>query len=56
VELYTIPEIAEMLKISKNKIYKLVRNGEIPHLRIQKNVRIRKKDLEAWLDRHFVDK
>jgi excisionase family DNA binding protein len=39
------------LKISKSKIYSLVSREEIPHLKIGRNVRIRRKDLQAWIEK-----
>jgi excisionase family DNA binding protein len=47
----TIPEVARYLKISKSKIYALVSKEEIPHLKIGRNVRIRRKDLQAWMEK-----
>ena len=42
----TIPEVAKYLKMSKSKIYYLVAQKEIPHLKIGRNVRIRQSDLD----------
>jgi excisionase family DNA binding protein len=47
----TIPEVARYLKISKSKLYSLVSREEIPHLKIGRNVRIRRKDLQAWMEK-----
>jgi len=49
-EILTIPEVARYLKISKSKIYLLVTTKQIPYIRIGKNVRVRRADLERWLD------
>jgi excisionase family DNA binding protein len=49
--IYTVPEVAEYLKISKAKIYYLVQREEIPHVRIGRNVRIRETDLKKWIDK-----
>ena len=46
----TVPETAEYLKLSKSKVYYLVQRNQIPHLKIGKNVRIRKEDLLVWLE------
>jgi excisionase family DNA binding protein len=46
----TIPEVAAYLKISKSKIYYLVSQKQIPHLKLGRNVRIRESDLQEWLD------
>jgi excisionase family DNA binding protein len=51
-EIYTIPEVARYLKLSKSKVYYLVQIGEIPHLKIGRNVRIRENDLKRWIDRY----
>jgi excisionase family DNA binding protein len=45
----TIPEVAEYLKISKSKIYYLVNQRKIPHIRLQRNVRVFESDLQEWL-------
>ena len=49
-EILTVPMVAEYLKISKAKIYYLVKRKEIPHLKIGRNVRIRMADLQKWLE------
>ena len=53
--IYTIPEVAVYLKISKSKIYSMVQRGLIPHVRIGKNVRIRETDLKKWVERQVTD-
>jgi len=50
-QIYTIPEVAAYLKISKSKIYYLVSKKEIPHLKIGRNVRIRRMDLQMWMEK-----
>jgi DNA binding domain, excisionase family len=47
---FTIPEVAAYLKISKSKIYYLVSQKQIPHLKAGRNVRIRESDLQKWLE------
>ena len=48
--IFTVPEVAGYLKVSKAKIYYLIQQGKIPYIRIGRNVRIRRCDLEDWLD------
>jgi excisionase family DNA binding protein len=48
--IYTIPEVAEYLKMSKSKVYDLVKQEKIPFIRIGRNVRIRQSDFLKWLD------
>jgi excisionase family DNA binding protein len=49
-KVFTIPEVAAYLKISKSKIYYLVAQKQIPHLKLGRNVRIRESDLQEWLE------
>ena len=49
--IYTVPEVAEYLKISESKIYYMVKREEIPHMRIGRNVRIRETDLKKWMEK-----
>lgn len=46
----TVSDVASYLKISKSKIYYLIQRNKIPHIKIQRNVRIRYSDLLEWLD------
>lgn len=48
--IYTVPEVAKYLKMSKSKVYALVKREKIPYLRIGRNVRIRESDLNEWLE------
>ena len=45
----TIPEVAKYLKISKAKIYYMVQRNDLPHIRIDRNVRVLRSDLISWL-------
>ena len=51
--IFTVPEVSAYLKISKSKIYYLVSKQEIPHLKIGRNVRIRQKDLQVWMEKQI---
>ncbi len=53
-EIFTIPEVASYLKISKSKVYSLVQTGEIPHLKIGRNVRIRETELKQWIEKYLT--
>jgi excisionase family DNA binding protein len=47
----TVPDVAKYLKISKAKIYMMIKNKQIPHIKIGKNVRVRESDLVRWLEK-----
>ena len=45
----TVKDVAEYLRMSEAKIYRLVRNGVLPVVRIGKTWRFRKDLLDEWL-------
>jgi len=48
-ELKTVSEVAALLRVSNMTVYRLIRSGELPALRVGKSYRIRAADLEAYL-------
>lgn len=48
-DVITVPEMARVLKISKNSAYWLVYSGQMPHVRIGRAIRISKRALERYL-------
>jgi excisionase family DNA binding protein len=47
--LLTVAEVAEALRVSNMTVYRLIRAGDLPALRVGKNYRIREGDLTAFL-------
>jgi excisionase family DNA binding protein len=43
-------EVAEILQVSKAMAYALMQRGEIPTVRIGKVVRVRRMDLQKYID------
>ena len=50
-ELFSVKEVAAKLGVSKDTIWRRIRNGELPHHRIGRSVRIRWADVEEYLKR-----
>src|SRR5882724_11504189 len=52
----TLPAVATILAIPESKAYELARRGELPTVTIPggKYVRVRRVDLDAWIDRHML--
>ncbi|MBW3620136.1 MAG: helix-turn-helix domain-containing protein [Actinobacteria bacterium] len=53
--LLTAAEVAEQLRVSTMTIYRLIRSGELPAVRVGRNYRVRAGDLDAYLDGQVVD-
>jgi len=47
--LLTIPETAERLRVSRVTVYRQIRAGEIPALRVGGQLRVDPYELEQWL-------
>jgi excisionase family DNA binding protein len=55
-ELLTGSEVASILKISKGMAYQLMQRGDIPAVRINRTVRVRRKDLLDFIDSSVEDR
>ena len=49
IEILTPDEVAELLRVSGNRVVVLARRGEIPFLTIDGRIRFDAKDIEDWL-------
>jgi len=48
-EILTPKDVAKKMKLSERTVYKLLRQNEIPSVRIQHQYRILESELEDWL-------
>ena len=46
--LLTVREVAEMLKVNRNFVYKLIADGELPSVKIG-SIKVKKTELEAYV-------
>jgi excisionase family DNA binding protein len=49
-ELLTVEEVQELIKVGRTFAYSLVRSGELPSYRVSRLPRIRRRDVEHWLE------
>lgn len=49
-DIYSIEDIAGELEISVARVYQLIRNNEIPAVKIAGRLRVPRKSWESWLD------
>ena len=50
----TASEAAERMRVSKMTVYRLIRSGKLPAVRIGKAYRVREDDLERYLNASYV--
>lgn len=54
-QLLTAAEVADQLRVSTMTVYRLIRRGELPAVRVGRNYRVRARDLTAFLEAQVVD-
>jgi excisionase family DNA binding protein len=52
VQMLSIPQLCQELGMGKNWIYRRLRSGEIPSIRLGRSIKVRRDELEAYLERH----
>lgn len=50
----TVQEVAKLLRMSRQTIYNLIREGAIPHFRIGNKVRFNRADIDALMQAKTV--
>lgn len=48
-ELLTVRDVQDITQLGRTKVYELIRDGELPVLRIGRSLRIRRDVLDRWL-------
>jgi excisionase family DNA binding protein len=48
-QLLSLKEVRQELGMSKGWVYQRIRSGEIPHVKLGHNIKVRREDLEAYL-------
>jgi excisionase family DNA binding protein len=46
----TTDEVLSYLKVKSRTVYRLIKAGELPAIRVGRQWRIRRSDLDAWLE------
>jgi excisionase family DNA binding protein len=52
VQLLSIPQVCQELGMGKSWIYRRLRSGEIPSIRLGRTIKVRRDELEEYLERH----
>jgi excisionase family DNA binding protein len=52
--LLTVAEVAGTMRVSNMTVYRLIKSGELPALRVGKNYRIRESDVISYLAERAV--
>lgn len=55
VRLLTVAEVAVILRLSKMTVYRMVKSGALPALKVGRSVRVPAQVVDEYLARSFVD-
>ena len=53
--LLTVAEVAATMRVSNMTVYRLIKAGELPAIRVGKNYRIRESDMDQYLYERQVE-
>jgi len=53
--LLTVGEVAGIMRVSNMTVYRLIKSGELPALRVGKNYRVRESDVDGYLSERSVN-
>ena len=53
-KLLTVAEVAASMRVSHMTVYRLIKHGDLPAVRVGKNFRIRESDAEHYLAERAV--
>lgn len=51
----TVAEVAEIMRVSKMTVYRLVHAGELPAVRVGRSFRVHETAVNEYLDASFYD-
>lgn len=52
--LLTVGEVASLMRVSNMTVYRLIKGGQLPAIRVGKNYRIRESDVSEYLSARAV--
>ncbi len=53
-DLMTKQEVMEYLRISHQTLFRLMKSGAFPYIKMERKVLFRKRDIDAYLEAHMV--
>ena len=51
--LYTVSEVAKMLKVNRNFVYNLIKNGELEAVKIG-SIKVKQEALNRYIDNNII--
>ena len=52
LQLLSVDEVCQQLGMGKSWVYRRLRSGEIPSVKLGRSIKVRREELEAYLEQH----
>jgi excisionase family DNA binding protein len=52
--LLTVSEVANLLRVSRMTVYRAIKDGDMPALRVGRSYRLREDDVDDYLSRRYT--
>jgi excisionase family DNA binding protein len=52
---FTVAEVARQLRVSNMTVYRLIKSGQLPAVRVGRGYRIRDEDVRRYLNERYMD-
>jgi len=50
-----VNEVAQILRVSKMTVYRLIKQGDLPAVQIGRGYRVREEDVHTYLDSRYTE-
>lgn len=51
----TVAEVAQLMRVSTMTVYRLIKAGDLPAVRVGKSYRLREDDIDRYLSRRYTE-
>ena len=55
LRLLTVAEVADFIRVSTMTVYRLIKAGDLPAIRVGKSYRVKQDDLDAFLAARYTE-
>lgn len=51
----TVQEVADLMRVSSMTVYRLIKAGDLPAVRVGRSFRVREEDVDRYLDSRYTE-
>jgi excisionase family DNA binding protein len=54
-EIFTLPDVAQLLKVAEKTVYTMAQKGELPAFKVRGQWRFKRTDIDAWIEQQKLE-